>query len=296
MSPTRRRLDQVLVERNLAPSRSRARALVMAGQVRVAGQIASKPGTLVAGDDIVEVATRPRFVSRGGDKLAAALETSGIDVGGRACIDVGASTGGFTDCLLQAGARAVIAVDVGYGQLDYRLRQDARVHVIERVNARYLTVDHLPDNVEQPDLLVVDVAFISVTKILPAVGAVCARRAEALVLVKPQFECGPRQVGAGGIVTSAATRRGTLETVAASAIDCGWSLAGAIPSPIRGQAGNWECFLQLFRPPEAPEFASLDLASASAGFDALPEPDGSGAPANATDLDELLDGIEIPEG
>jgi 23S rRNA (cytidine1920-2'-O)/16S rRNA (cytidine1409-2'-O)-methyltransferase len=258
VTSSRRRLDQALVERELVPTRSRARALIMAGQVRVAGQTASKPGTLVEQRDRIEVATPPRFVSRGGDKLHAALEVADIDVRGRTCLDIGASTGGFTDCLLQAGAALVVAVDVGYGQLDYRLRQDDRVRVLERVNARYLTADDLPDGVEPPDLLVVDVAFISVTKVLPAASEVCAPRSDALVLVKPQFECGPDQVGSGGVVSSARVRRDTLRAAAGAAVACSWGIVRAIPSPIRGQAGNWECFLQLSRPPAGTESARLD--------------------------------------
>ena len=258
MSSRRRRLDQALVDRGLVASRSRARALIMAGQVRVAGQTASKPGVLVGDEESIAVATPPRFVGRGGDKLAAAIEASGIVVHGLTCLDVGASTGGFTDCLLQAGAARVVSVDVGYGQLDYGLRQDERVHVLERVNARYLVAADMPREAPPPDLLVIDVAFISVTKILPAVSSLCAERADALVLVKPQFECGPGQVGSGGVVHSATVRRETLKSVGAAAIDCGWGVVAAIPSPIRGQAGNWECFLQLARPLDAARFDSLD--------------------------------------
>jgi 23S rRNA (cytidine1920-2'-O)/16S rRNA (cytidine1409-2'-O)-methyltransferase len=265
----RKRLDQVLVDRRLAASRNRARALIMAGKVRVNDVVASKPAALVGEGDRVEVETPPRFVSRGGDKLDAAIAGSDIDVRDRVCIDIGASTGGFTDCLLRRGAARVIAVDVGYGQLDFRLRSDARVTVLERVNARYLRREDLPAGQPEPDLLVMDVAFISVTKVLPAVSALCAPASDALVLVKPQFECGPQQVGSGGIVASAALRRTTVEAAGGAAEKLGWQVAGAIPSPIRGQAGNWECFLYLRRPPRRGEFASLQ---------------------------EVLDRIEIPEG
>ena len=254
------RLDLVLVERGLAPSRSRARALIMAGDVRVDGHTVTKPGTPVAEGDSLEVIAPPRYVSRGGDKLAAALEASGIDPAGLLCLDIGASTGGFTDALLQAGAGCVAAVDVGYGQLDWRLRQDDRVITRERVNARYLTADDLPTDMPgAPQLLVVDVAFIGVGKILPAASGVCAPQCDALILVKPQFECGPERVGPGGVVTDATARRDCLAAVGGEAQDLGWSVVRAIPSPIRGAAGNWECFLQLRRPPSAAEFASLTM-------------------------------------
>ena len=260
MSSSRLRLDHVLVERGLAPTRSRARAVIMAGKVRVGGQAASKPGTLVTSDDHIELIAAPRFVGRGGDKLAAAIDASGLDISGRVCLDIGASTGGFTDALLQAGAAVVVAVDVGYGQLDWRLRQDGRVLVLERLNARYLTTDDLPDELgAAPEILVIDVAFIGVAKILPAVGGVCAPTCDALVLVKPQFESGPNRVGAGGVVTDSVWRRESLASVGRAAEELGWSVIGAIPSPIRGSAGNWECFLQLRRPPSASEFASLQV-------------------------------------
>lgn len=257
MSGGRRRLDQALVARGLASSRSRARALIMAGRVRVTGQVVSKPATAVGDDDEIDVEAPSPFVSRGGEKLAAALRAAKIDVTGRTCIDIGASTGGFTDCLLQQGAAAVAAVDVGYGQLDYRLRQDPRVVVLERINARYLRADDLPETIAPPSLLVMDIAFIGAGKVLPAVGSVCAACCEALVLVKPQFECGPQHVGEGGIVRSAAHRREALARVATAAARLGWGVEAAMPSPLRGQAGNWECFLNLRRPRRSGEFASL---------------------------------------
>lgn len=258
MSSSRLRLDHLLVERGLASTRSRARALIMARQVRVAGQTASKADTLVDTDDQVKVIEPPRFMSRGGEKLAAAINASGITVKNRVCLDIGASTGGFTDALLQAGAATVVSVDVGYGQLNWKLRQDDRVQVLERINARYLTVDDLPTELStSPEILVIDVAFISVTKILPAVGQVCAPTCDAMVLVKPQFESPPDRVGAHGVVTDKATRQLCLETVGQSAEELGWSVVRAIPSPIRGPAGNWECFLQLRRPPSTSKFASL---------------------------------------
>ena len=270
MTATRSRLDQALVARSLADSRSQARALIMAGQVRVDGHAGAKAGTLVDPGAAIEILEPPRFVGRGGEKLAAALETSGIDPQSRLCLDIGASTGGFTDCLLQNGAAQVIAVDVGYGQLDWKLREDDRVVVLERVNARYLSADDLPEEiVVQPDLLVIDVSFIGLGKVLPAVTAVCSPDAEALVLVKPQFECGPDCVAPGGVVGAAADRRAALAAVGADAVQIGWSVRAAIPSPIRGAAGNWECFLYLSRQQLGDETASLDV---------------------------LLDSIAIPEG
>jgi 23S rRNA (cytidine1920-2'-O)/16S rRNA (cytidine1409-2'-O)-methyltransferase len=269
MRAERQRLDHALVERGLVDSRSRARALIMAGDVRVDGHVAAKAGIMVAADSKLDLSSPPPFVSRGGEKLAAALDDTDLEVVGRTCLDIGASTGGFTDCLLQRGAEAVISIDVGYGQLDYRLRQDPRVTVIERLNARYLTAADLPGEHAPPTLLVMDVAFIGVTKILPAATAVCAERCDALVLVKPQFECGPSQVGAGGIVASAQVRRETLQDAAAAAAQLGWSVVRAIPSPIRGQAGNWECFLRLHRPPQAEKLTSVA---------------------------DVLDAVEIPEG
>ncbi len=250
------RLDQALLEREQVASRSLARRLILAGRVRVNGEPASKAGMLIRSKDSTAVTEGPRFVSRGGDKLAGAIETTGVDPSGRMCLDAGASTGGFTDCLLQAGARHVVAVDVGYGQLDWRLRNDERVAVVERTNARHLTIDMLPTP-ERPSLIVVDVAFISATKLLPALTAVGASDAEMLLLVKPQFEAGAGQVGKGGVVRRESVRRSVLQRVAESAAESGWSLVAAAPSPLRGPAGNWECFLHLRRS-EATESASAD--------------------------------------
>lgn len=258
MSSSRLRLDRVLVDRGLAPTRSSARALIMAGKVRLANQSECKAGTLVNVDTSIEVIEPLRFVSRGGDKLAAAINKSGINVTGCTCLDIGASTGGFTDALLQTGASTVIAVDVGYGQLSWKLRQDDRVLLLERTNARYLTIDDLPTSLNTPPtILVIDVAFISARKILPAVGQVCAPACDAIVLVKPQFESRPDRIGARGIVTSKDTRRECLTAVGRSAEELGWTVIRAIPSPIRGSTGNWECFLQLQRPRLMAEFASL---------------------------------------
>src|SRR6188472_3222289 len=203
------RLDTLLAQRGLFASRARAAASVMAGEVRLGGSEgdrAAKPGQLVAEDVELAVDARPRFVSRGGIKLANALQATGIDVSGRRCLDVGASTGGFTDCLLQGGAAHVVALDVAYGELDWALRTDDRVTVIERTNARDLPY--------APDLVVADLSFISLTKVLPAVLACCAERFDALAMVKPQFEVGRERVGKGGVVHSPEDRRAALVAVA----------------------------------------------------------------------------------
>ena len=241
----RQRLDEALVEAGLVESRSRAKRLILAGQVRVDGAPSGKPGSQVAADAALSVAQPDRFVSRGGDKLAAPLAASGIDPTGRVALDIGASTGGFTDCLLQAGARAVVAVDVGYGQLAWSLRQDDRVHVMERTNARHLQPQDLPSLPSTSSLLVMDVSFIGIGKVLPAVTALCATGTDALVLVKPQFEAGPKEVEKGGVVRSANVRRNTVDCVAEVAQSLGWSIVAAHGSPLRGPAGNWECFLQM---------------------------------------------------
>src|SRR5436190_18810158 len=200
-----------MAERGLFESRSRAAAAVMAGTVRIAGQPARKPGQMVSGDAEISVDSGPEYVSRGGVKLANALDALGLDVTGRKCLDVGASTGGFTDVLLQRGAAAVIALDVAYGELHWRLRQDPRVAVIERVNARSLDCGLLP---YRPDLIVIDVSFISLTKVLPAVLACSEDRFDCLAMVKPQFEAGRERVGKGGVVRDPQTRLDTVVSVA----------------------------------------------------------------------------------
>lgn len=242
---SRQRLDEALVAAGLAENRSRAKRLILAGQVRVNGAPAGKPGSPIGLDAALEVAHSPRFVSRGGDKLATPLAASGIDVHGRVALDIGASTGGFTDCLLQEGAAAVVAVDVGYGQLAWSLRQDARVHVMERTNARHIAPGDLPTLPAPPSLLVMDVAFIGIGKVLPAVTELCAPGADALVLVKPQFEAGPAEVEKGGVVRDGQVRRRVVARVAEAARSLGWSVVATHASPLRGPAGNWECFLQL---------------------------------------------------
>jgi 23S rRNA (cytidine1920-2'-O)/16S rRNA (cytidine1409-2'-O)-methyltransferase len=238
------RLDSLLAERGLFTSRSRAAAAVLAGQVHLgAGRArAAKPGQLVADDVQVEIDAPAQYVSRGGVKLANGLEALGLDVAGRRALDVGASTGGFTDCLLQRGAAHVVALDVAYGELDWRLRNDARVTVIERVNARAVAADALP---YAPDLIVIDVSFISLAKVLPAVLGVAAERFDCLAMVKPQFEVGRGRVGKGGVVHDAALRREAVASVAGAAGALGASVQGFAPSGLPGPAGNRETFIWL---------------------------------------------------
>ena len=236
MKRVKRRLDALLVDRGLAESRSQAQALVLAGLVP--GY--EKPGQQVDEDVELRVERPPPFVSRGGVKLRNALDALGGDAEGRDCADVGASTGGFTDCLLQAGAARVVAIDVGYGQLHPRLRSDPRVTVLERTNAR--TITELPF---APDLVVCDVSFISVTKALPPVLTLAQPGWEALVLVKPQFEAGREEVGKGGLVTDPAVHDAVLARVTAEAESNGLHRAAMTPSPITGATGNREFFLHL---------------------------------------------------
>jgi 23S rRNA (cytidine1920-2'-O)/16S rRNA (cytidine1409-2'-O)-methyltransferase len=259
------RLDSLLAERGLFPSRTRAAAAVMAGEVRLGtgGRRAEKPGQLVPADVELAVASPPPYVSRGGIKLANALDGLGLDPAGRRALDVGASTGGFTDCLLQRGAAHVVALDVAYGELAHALRADPRVTVLERVNARALEPALLP---YRPDFLVADVSFISLAKILPAVLACAAPHHDALVMVKPQFEVGRERIGKGGVVRDPALRREALLAVAASAREAGAAVLGFAPSGLPGPAGNHETFAWLGEAgrPGAVE----DLAAAVAGVDA----------------------------
>jgi 23S rRNA (cytidine1920-2'-O)/16S rRNA (cytidine1409-2'-O)-methyltransferase len=238
------RLDVLLCERGLFETRSRAAAAVLAGDVRVGGdaRATAKPGQLVPSDVELAVAEAPRFVSRGGIKLANALAASELEVAGRRCLDVGASTGGFTDCLLAAGAEHVIALDVAYGELSWRLRGDPRVTVVERTNARHLRREQLP---YAPEVIVADVSFISLRTVLPAVLACAAQRFDALALVKPQFEVGRGLVGRGGVVRDAALRRRALLDVAAAALALGASVRGFYASGLPGPKGNKETFVAL---------------------------------------------------
>src|SRR5262245_38290662 len=242
----RSRLDAAMVANGLAASRERARALILAGQVRVNGAVVSKAGTPVAPDaEIALVEPDHPYVGRGGVKLAHALEACRIDPTGRLALDVGASTGGFTDVMLRRGARRVVALDVGHGQLDWTLRNDPRVAVVERVNARTLTPGQLPEDARVFDLVTMDVSFISVRQILPAVVPLLASPADVIVLVKPQFEAGRDEVGKGGLVRDAAVQARVVEEVAAAADALGLTRVATIESPITGTEGNREFFLHL---------------------------------------------------
>jgi 23S rRNA (cytidine1920-2'-O)/16S rRNA (cytidine1409-2'-O)-methyltransferase len=243
------RLDVVLVERGLAVSRERARARILAGQVRVNGEVVSKAGHPTAPDaDVSLIEPDHPYVSRGGVKLAHALDTFAVDPAGRLALDVGASTGGFTDVLLRRGATHVVALDVGHGQLDWRIRNDPRVTVIERVNARTLTPDQLPEAQRTFDLAVMDVSFISVRQVLPAVVPLLAPGADAVILVKPQFEAGRDEVGKGGLVRDPIVHARVVEEAAAAASALGLSRVATTESPITGSEGNREFFLHLRRP------------------------------------------------
>jgi 23S rRNA (cytidine1920-2'-O)/16S rRNA (cytidine1409-2'-O)-methyltransferase len=235
---SKKRLDVLLVERGLAESRSQAQALVLAGRVKGF----DKAGEQVDETTTLEVDAGPRFVSRGGDKLAHALDAFEIDVTGADCLDVGASTGGFTDCLLQAGAAHVCALDVGHGQLHPRLRDDPRVTVLERVNVRHLGCEDLPF---RPAFVTCDVSFIGLAKALPPALACAETGWRALVLVKPQFEAGPEEVGKGGVVRDPDVQHRVVDEVAASASDWGARVKGTTESPLRGPKGNREFFLYL---------------------------------------------------
>ena len=240
------RLDQLLVERGLVPSRARAQSVILAGLVRVEGEVADKAGKAVAPDAAVEiVAAEHPWVSRGGVKLAAALDAFAISPSGKRCLDVGASTGGFTHVLLERGASRVVALDVGRGQLDWSLRQDPRVVVMEGINARFLTPGEVPGPF---DLVSVDVSFISLRLVLPALVPVLAEDGDLVALVKPQFEAGRGQVGKGGVVRDLAVREAAITAVLAAAAALGLSCLGRIPSPIAGPAGNVEELAHLRRP------------------------------------------------
>jgi 23S rRNA (cytidine1920-2'-O)/16S rRNA (cytidine1409-2'-O)-methyltransferase len=242
------RLDRLLVARGIAPTREKAQALILAGRVEVDGRRVDKAGTLVPEEaDIRAAGPEHPYVSRGGVKLAAALDAFGLDPAGAVCLDVGASTGGFTDCLLQRGAARVYAIDVGAGQIDAKLRADPRVVLREKVNARRLSREHVPEAVA---LAALDLSFISARLVLPAVVPLVAPGGAIVVLVKPQFEAGRAEVPRGGVVRSEAVRQRVVGEVRRFGEDLGLSASDAVPSPLRGASGNQE-FLLAFRVPGA---------------------------------------------
>ena len=253
----RQRLDAALVERGIFPTRARAQAAVMAGRVRVDGSAAVKPGSQVRDDAVIEAEEGPEYASRGGLKLVHALDQLGVDVRGAVAIDVGASTGGFTDVLLRRGVASVMAVDVGYGQLAWALREDPRVDVIDRTNARALDPSMLP---RVPDLAVMDVSFISSSIVWPAVAGCLAPAYRALVMVKPQFEVGRDNVGSGGVVRDPALRHSAVQGVADAMVASGASIAGVADSGTPGPKGNREIFV-LAHGPGLPD-AGLDVPAA----------------------------------
>ena len=260
----RRRLDVELVRRGLASSRAEAQAAVAAGRVTVAGNPATKAGSLVADDAPVQViGPGRRYVSRGGEKLRSALDRFAVDPRERDCLDAGASTGGFTDCLLQAGAARVVAIDVGYGQLAWEIRNDPRVTVMERTNVRNLEPALLPF---VPDLVVGDLSFISLRAALPALVAVADQDAEFVVLVKPQFEAGPTDVGSGGVVRDPAVWRRVLVEVMDAVRERAIGVLGVVASPLRGPAGNVEFLLHGRR---GVDDAPIDLDAAIAEGEGL---------------------------
>lgn len=258
----RSRLDALLVERGLAESRARAQALVMAGHVKVDGVVEFKAGTRVSGHAELAVEGGSRFVSRAGEKLAHALDAFGITVEGRGCFDAGASTGGFTDALLQRGARCVISADVGYGQLDWRLRNDPRVYVVERTNVRYLSGEDLTF---PPDLLVADLSFISLAVALKNLVSTTPEIREAVLLVKPQFEAGPERVGRRGLVRDPEARAAAVRSVTRDFEALGFGAVGVTASPVTGRkSGNREYPLHLLRgvPTALPDVEILETGEA----------------------------------
>lgn len=238
------RIDVMLVERGLFSSREKARAAVLAGEVKVDGHVVTKAGHAIGDDAVVEIAEARRFVSRGGHKLEGALETFGIDVAGLTALDVGASTGGFTDCLLKRGASSVAAVDVGYGQLAWELRQDSRVAVFERTNIRHVNGDAIGAPFE---FVVIDVSFISLAKVLPHIMPLVSLDGSVLALVKPQFEAGKGRVGKKGVVRDAAVHVDVLTEVVEAVHGAGWQVRGLTWSPIKGPEGNIEFWAWIAR-------------------------------------------------
>lgn len=254
----KQRLDTLLVELNLCTSRQQAQRLIRAGEVRVNQQVIDKPGTEIETSAKIQIKERSPFVSRGGEKLAKALEVFTIAVQGRICLDGGISTGGFTDCLLKAGAQRVYGIDVGYGQVDWSLRNDPRVVLRERTNLRYLQPEDLYGDAPKADLGVVDVSFISLTKILPALWQLLDPPREVVLLVKPQFEVGRSRVGKKGVVRDPADQASAIAQVLQEAQLLGWHYRGLVWSPVTGPAGNIEYLLWLGMDSQTPP---LDLAA-----------------------------------
>jgi 23S rRNA (cytidine1920-2'-O)/16S rRNA (cytidine1409-2'-O)-methyltransferase len=252
----KQRLDVLMVQRGLAPSREKARAAVLARDVLVDGEPALRPAATLPEDVRIELVRRPRYVGRGGEKLEHALHTFGLDVRGLVALDVGASTGGFTDCLLQHGAARVCAVDVGYGQLDYRLRQDPRVIVMERTNIR--DVAELPPEAGTPELATIDVAFIGLEKVVPTVVRLLRPGGRIVALVKPQFQARRREVGKGGVVKDPLVHAAVLGRVVAWAAEQGLRFGGLTLSPLRGPAGNKEFFV-LWTTPQSGQRAEANV-------------------------------------
>ncbi|MDM7952598.1 MAG: TlyA family RNA methyltransferase [Cyanobium sp. CZS 25K] len=261
------RLDRRLVDLGLVASRQQAQQLIRAGRVRAGGEVLDKPGTEVAETLRLEVEQPPRFVSRGGEKLAGALEALPIQVSSRVCLDGGISTGGFTDCLLQHGAARVYGIDVGYGQTAWSLRTDERVVLRERTNLRHLTPEALYGEGDPwPDLAVADVSFISLTRVLPALRALLLETGEAVLLVKPQFEVGRQRVGRGGVVRDPAAHADAISTVIGAAQELDWHPQGLLASPLTGPAGNHEYLLWLVPPGViSPPVESLSPQEAEGG-------------------------------
>ena len=247
MKPEKLRLDQLMVERQLAANRSRARTLIIDGNVLVNGFPASKPGTIVSTQATISLMHKDNpFVSRGGIKLQKALMTFPAAIEAAVCLDIGASTGGFTDCLLQHGAQRVYAVDVGYGQLAWKLRQDERVIAIERTNARFISAEQIPESI---DIVTIDVSFISLRLIIPAVLPLMAPNASIIALIKPQFEVGKGKVGRGGVVRDDRLHREVLESLKLFFESLGLRYGGDVPSPILGPKGNKEFLSYLVKSP-----------------------------------------------
>jgi 23S rRNA (cytidine1920-2'-O)/16S rRNA (cytidine1409-2'-O)-methyltransferase len=259
VSTSKRRLDLLLVERGLVETREQAKRLIMAGEVLVDEQVSDKPGKEIAADANLRVRNQLPYVSRGGLKLEAALQTFGLDVTGLTAVDVGASTGGFTDCLLQHGAARVYAIDVGYGQLAWKLRNDPRVIVLERTNIRHLS--ELPEGA-LAHLAVIDASFISLAQVLPATLNLLRPASQVIALIKPQFEAGQEDVGKGGVVRNSKVHRRVIEETIALAHQLGLRVIGLTHSPLTGPAGNVEFLIHLQRNPTEPSAGSqLELAT-----------------------------------